>query len=263
MGEFYFLSLASGSSGNCYYLGTSGYGFLIDAGISPTRIKRELKKHDIALTQVRGIFVTHEHADHAKYVGSLNKKYGVALYTTKRVYQGIMRNRNIAEKPDGCNFINCDEAMLLEEFSIEPFAVSHDTPECLGYSFRYAGQQFTIATDLGYVSDVVAQHIRSAHHLVIEANYDEAMLDGGRYPQFLKERVKSRRGHLSNMQAAQCLVETWSRSLQHIFLCHLSADNNTPTLAVSTILRHLQQHGIVPAHLAPLSRMSASELIVL
>lgn len=263
MGNLHFLSLGSGSSGNCYYIGTNEYGFLIDAGISSVRVKKYLKKYNILLSNIQGIFITHDHADHVKYAGILNSKYEIPLFTTKRIFYGIQRNRNVKNPPTFCNFIHKNETLTLKDFSILPFQVSHDSSECVGFTFSFRNKHFTIATDLGYINDIASQQITKSDYLVIEANYDENMLEKGPYPLILKNRVKGLKGHLSNRTTAEFLAENWNENLKYIFLCHLSAENNTPQLAYQTIFNKLQSKNITPHFLVPLDRLNPSELFIL
>lgn len=263
MGNLYFLSLGSGSSGNCYYIGTNDYGFLIDAGISSVRTRKYLKKYNISLEQIQGIFITHDHTDHAKYAGILNTKYGIPIFTTKRIFYGMQRNRNLKNPPTFCNFIHKNETIQLRDFSILPFPVSHDASECMGFTFSFHNKNFTIATDLGFINDFAAQQISLSDYLVIEANYDEQMLENGPYPEPLKNRVKGTHGHLSNHTTATFLAENWNGKLKYIFLCHLSAENNNPRLAYQTVFNKLQNKDITPHFLAPLDRLTPSELFIL
>lgn len=263
MENLYFLSLGSGSSGNCYYIGTNEYGFLIDAGISSIRVKKYLRKYNILLSNIKGIFITHDHTDHVKYAGTLNSKYGIPVFTTKRIFYGMQRNRNVKNPPTFCNFIHKNEILSLEDFSILPFQVSHDSSECIGFTFSFHDKHFTIATDLGYINDVAGQQITKSDYLVIEANYDENMLEKGPYPLILKNRVKGLKGHLSNRTTAEFLAENWNENLKYIFLCHLSAENNTPRLAYQTVFNKLQSKNITPHFLTPLDRLNPSELYIL
>ncbi len=263
MEQLYFLSLGSGSCGNCYYLGTKDYGFLIDGGVPPRRIKRELKKYELPFENIKGIFVTHDHTDHVKYTGALNIKYEIPLYTTKRIFHGILRNRYMTQMPHLCHFIKKGESFQIQDFTIQSFTVPHDASECLAYIFCLGDKKFTIATDLGAINENLTLHARTSNYLVIEANYDDELLSTGRYPMFLKERVRSTHGHLSNSCTAKFLAEIWHKNLQYVFLCHLSGENNTPNLAHQTILQELKNYNITPHYLAPLNREAPSELFIL
>ena len=260
MSQLYFLSMGSGSSGNCYYIGTSDFGILIDAGVAVSTIKSTLKENGIPLSNIWGILVTHAHTDHTKSVGILNVKYHIPIFATKKTYDGILRNQNITQKPDNCYFINKSETFLINEFSILPFHVSHDSSDCSGYTIRYGNKQFTIATDLGEIGPEATEQIKEAHYLVIESNYDENMLLNGPYPQRLKQRVQSSSGHLCNSTTARFLADNWNPRFEHIFLCHLSGENNTPDLALQTTMNTLRDANITPCPIEPLQRCKPSAL---
>lgn len=240
-----FLSLASGSSGNCYYLGTPEYGILIDAGISIRTIKKTLKDKDIDFNKILAVLITHDHADHIKTVGCLGEKYNIPIYTTERVHNGIDRSRYVEETLyQSRRIIEKEKPFMIKDFLIEAFEVSHDSSDNVGYMIQVGNHRFTIATDVGYITDTVEKYLCMANHMVLEANYDEEMLRFGSYPQFLKERVSSKTGHLSNREAADFLASHYTPELKNIWLCHLSRENNHPELAYKTVDIRLSQEGI-------------------
>lgn len=260
-----FLSLASGSSGNCYYLGTDDYGILVDSGIGVRTIKKSLKEYGLALERVRAVFVTHDHADHIKSVGTLGEKYGIPIYATPETHVGINKNYCMTEKLTSASirYIYKDETIELGDFKITAFEVSHDGTDNVGYCIEADGKVFSFLTDLGEITPVAAHYICKAHYLVIEANYDEEMLKMGPYPQHLKERIVGPRGHMSNRKTAEFLAENMNEGLKHIWLCHLSKDNNHPDLALKTVEYILKGKGILvgkDVQLAALKRHTPSEL---
>ena len=257
------LSMGSGSSGNCYYIGTGEYGFLVDAGVGVRTVKRELKKHHLSLEQIWGIFITHDHTDHICSVGVLGEKYHIPVYATREMHIGINRNYRVTEKLSSSQkYYKKGEHIAIRDFTIQSFPVSHDASDCVGYSFTYEGKTFVIATDLGFIGKEVADHIAKADYLVIEANYDDMMLKNGRYPYPLKQRVRSYTGHLCNDHTARFLADNWPPTLTHVFLCHLSQENNTPELAFNTVNNALAQKGITVEVLQPLDRIAASDLYI-
>ncbi len=240
-----FFSLASGSSGNCYYLGTPDYGLLIDAGIGIRTIKKVLKDKSVDMDKIIAVLVTHDHADHIKTVGVLGEKLNIPVYTTEAVHQGINKSRYVEDKLYGSKrVIEKEVPFMIRDFRITAFAVPHDSTDSVGYFIEYGNHKFTIATDVGHITDTVGKYICQANHLIIEANYDEEMLRFGSYPAFLKERVASPTGHLSNHDAAEFLATHYTPELKNIWLCHLSRDNNHPELAYKTVDIRLFEEGI-------------------
>ncbi len=259
-----FISLASGSSGNCYYLGTESYGILIDAGIAVRTIRKVLKEHGIGMETIRAVFVTHDHADHIKALGGLGEKMNIPIYTTARIHKGISRSYCMTEKlHTSARFLEKQTPMQLEDFRIESFEVPHDGTDNVGYFITAGDKHFAFLTDLGEITPMAAKYICRANYLVLEANYDDEMLRMGPYPPYLKARIKSRTGHLSNAAAAQFLADHFTEHLRYIWLCHLSKDNNHPELAYKTVELKLHERGIVvgrDVRLCALKRTTPSEL---
>ncbi len=266
MDKLRFQSFASGSSGNCYYVGNMSCGILIDAGISSRTIRKCLKSIGLDFDKIWGLFITHDHADHIRGVGTLGERYHIPVYATRKVHEGINRSYCVTQKLSGCRkYIEKYETIQVGDFSITSFPVSHDATESVGYTVEYQGKKITFATDLGYVTEDVITHITRTDYLVLEANYDEEMLMNGKYPYHLKQRIVSETGHLSNKQTGQCLLEYYHNGLQHVFLCHLSKENNLPELACKTIREHLDSKQIMVGRdlsLTALERFSPSELYV-
>lgn len=240
-----FLSLASGSSGNCYYLGNSLYGILIDAGIGIRTIKRILKENGIPFESIIGLFITHDHADHIKAAGCLGEKHHIPVYSTEKIHAGMNLSYCMTEKISSSKrIIEKERPLQLQDFVITPFEVPHDGTDNIGYLIEYNGQKFAFATDLGYISEHVAGYLKQANYLVIEANYDEEMLRHGPYPYHLKLRIANKNGHMNNDETANFIARNITPQLKYIFLCHLSKENNHPELAYKTIEYRLSQEGI-------------------
>ena len=261
-----FLSLASGSSGNCYYLGTPEYGILIDVGINVRSIKKILKDKEIDFNKIVAVLITHDHGDHIKDVGCLGEKYNIPVYSTERVHDGIDRSRFVEEPLYlSKRVIEKETPFMIRDFRIEAFEVPHDSSDNVGYMIQYGMHKFTIATDVGAITMTVSRYLCMANHLILESNYDEEMLKYGSYPDFLKERVSSKTGHLSNQDAAEFLATNYSPEWKNVWLCHLSRENNHPELAYKTVDIRLMQEGIrigKDFNLTILKRMSPSELYV-
>lgn len=264
--EVRFISLASGSSGNCCYIGTSTYGILIDAGIAVRTIKKTLKEVGIGIETIRAVFITHDHADHIKAVGGLGEKLHIPIYATARIHEGINKNYCITEKlHSSIRYLEKEQPMQLEDFRVVSFEVPHDGTDNVGYCIEIDGKVFSFLTDLGEITPTAANYIRKANYLILEANYDDEMLQMGNYPQYLKDRIISRTGHMSNIDTAVFLAENITEEMKYIWLCHLSKDNNHPELAYKTVEWKLRQKGIVvgkDVQLYALKRNTPSELYV-
>ncbi|MCD8304745.1 MAG: MBL fold metallo-hydrolase [Prevotellaceae bacterium] len=243
-----FLCLGSGSSGNCYLLRTESHALLIDAGINIKTIRQTLDEYGFSLSRIEAVLVTHDHADHIKAVGNLANDFNKPVYATEKVHEGMNRNYCMTSKltPLHQRYISKGVQTQIAGFSVTPFEVSHDSTDCVGYRLEAEGVTFCIVTDCGEVTPNVERAIAEAQYLVIEANHEEDMLRKGNYPQFLKDRISSSRGHLSNSSCAEALAKFATPRLRHVWLCHLSEDNNHPELARKTVERILRDHGIIP-----------------
>lgn len=246
MTKIKFISLASGSSGNCYYVGADQYGFLIDAGISVRSIKKGLTEVGINMNQIKALFITHDHADHIKAAGYLGEKMGIPVYTTQAIHQGMNHNYCMAQKiSTSGRYLQKQHPIQIEDFTIEAFEVPHDGTDNVGYYIRTSDKALCFVTDLGEITPLVAEYIQKSNYLVIESNYDEEMLKMGPYPAYLKARIASKNGHLSNTTTANFLAEHTPPQIEYIWLCHLSKDNNHPELAYKTVELKLRDKGII------------------
>ena len=263
-----FISLGSGSSGNCFYIGRSSCGILIDAGIGIRAIRKALRERGIALETIFGIFVTHDHADHIRAVGNLSEEYHIPVYTTKLIHDGMDRNFCMTKKVNPINrkYINKDECVEVFGFRVTPFEIPHDGTDNVGYSIDIMGHNFCFITDIGHITDNVIKYTSMAEYMVFEANYDEEMLANGPYPLPLQERIAGPNGHLSNKDAGRFLATHFPSRLRHVWLCHLSKENNKPHLAYYTVKNELELAGYNPTtdfQLSALPRTSPSEIFEL
>ena len=263
--EIRFMSIGSGSCGNCYYLGVDDYGILIDAGIPSKTIRTALKREGIPFESICAIFVTHDHADHIKSLGVLSSKANIPVYATREVHKGINNNYCISKPIDPMyvRYVEKEEKTIFRAFEITPFEVPHDGTDNVGYFIEVGDKKFCIANDLGAITETVAYYVDQAHYLVIESNYEEQMLAMGRYPQFLKDRVAGPTGHLSNQTTSRYIASHLNEHLKYIWLCHLSEENNHPELAYKTMQMELAQYGIIAGKdimLTVLKRATQSEL---
>jgi phosphoribosyl 1,2-cyclic phosphodiesterase len=243
-----FISFGSGSSGNCYYLATASDGLMIDIGVGLRALKKHCKDYGVSLQNVKHLLITHDHADHIKSVGSFSGDYQVPVYATRLVHKGIDHNYCIQRKvsDEMKRFLEVGESVVLGDFTVRPFAVPHDASENVGYEIQVEGITFVIITDAGSVTDEMKEIISRADYLIIEANHDVEMLKGGPYPEYLKKRILSASGHLSNSDCGHVIAENMSEHLKHVWLCHLSEENNHPELARKTVETILRSYGIIP-----------------
>ena len=242
-----FISFGSGSSGNCYYLATPDDALLIDIGVGLRGLKKDCRVYGVSLSQINRILITHDHADHIKSVGSFSADYQVPIYATREVHGGITRNYCVNKKlsAEMTCYVEKGRTEKMGDFLVTPFEVPHDSTDNVGYFIEAGGTNICIITDAGQVTDEMKEYIRRAHHLVIEANHDIEMVQQGPYPQFLKERILSGTGHLNNHDCAKAVAENMSEQLQHVWLCHLSEENNHPELARKTVESVLRSYGII------------------
>ena len=239
-----FCSLSSGSSGNCYYLGNEFHGILVDAGISATSIRKFLKNMDIAMESVMGVLITHNHIDHIRGLEVLIRKSNLPAFTTHAIWKSILTPQKKISR-DCIREIPLKQKFHLAGFDIEAFPVCHDAPETLGFHICAGNKKVTIVTDLGHICQNAAPYIKAANLLVIESNYDEQMLVNGKYPYYLKTRIRSNHGHLGNHQTSAFLADNISDNLNDICLAHLSKNNNTPELVLQTLQQAFSERGIV------------------
>ncbi len=220
--------LASGSSGNCFYVGSDKSDILIDAGISCKQIAQRLNKIGKDIKNIQAVFVTHEHIDHIRGLNILSKQYNIPIYINKGTLDLSFINSAKA------NIIETDEELDFNGLNILPFSKSHDASEPVSYLIKNKSKKISVITDIGYSCENVIQSVSESDLLILEANHDVNMLKNGPYPVFLKKRIASKLGHLSNYDAALLVLEHAKNKLHHVLLSHLSINNNTPELALNT-----------------------------
>lgn len=240
-----FISFGSGSSGNCYYLGTESDGLLIDAGLGIRLLKKYIKDFGLMLPVFRNILITHDHADHIKSAGIISYELNVPVYATDKVHHGIDGNYQVRRKIDGAlrRKVVKNEEFTAGEFTVTAYDVPHDSSDNVAYEIRVQGVTVSIITDAGSLTEELCGVISRADYLIIEANHDEEMLTQGSYPPYLKTRILGPQGHLSNRTCAEALADNMSDKLKHIWLCHLSEENNHPELARKTVETILADRG--------------------
>ncbi|MBQ7933685.1 MAG: MBL fold metallo-hydrolase [Lachnospiraceae bacterium] len=229
-------SIASGSSGNCIYVGSDATHLLVDTGISGKRIENGLASLGLSGRDLDGILVTHEHADHISGLGVMARKYGIPIYGTGGTINALRGCKSLgAVDEELFQVIREDERFTLKDLHINPMRISHDAAQPCGYRISYGEQKLAICTDLGTYNDYTVECLKGMDALLIEANHDVNMLQVGPYPYPLKQRILGDKGHLSNENSGRLLCRILHDGLKHILLGHLSNENNIPELAYEAV----------------------------
>lgn len=238
-----FTSIASGSSGNCTYIGSDNTHILIDAGVSKKRIEEGLKSLDLTLSDISAIFVTHEHTDHIAALHTILKKFDIPIYATGGTIQGIKASDKKAEMVNS-RFVQvmADKEVMVGDMKINPMTISHDANEPCGYTVFVGDKKIGVATDLGCYNDYTVDRLSDCDSLLLEANHDIRMLQTGPYPYQLKARILGDKGHLCNEKSGELLSKLINNKLQGVFLGHLSKENNLPELAYEAVRVELQMN---------------------
>lgn len=218
-----FTSLNSGSNGNCYYLANTDDAILIDAGISCRETERRMSRLGLSMDKVRAIFVSHEHIDHIRGIPQIAKKYRLPIYITKLTLTQSRLNLD----PDLIRSFSAHEAVTIGELAITAFPKFHDASDPHSFIIAYKGFKIGVFTDIGSPCEQVIRYFSECHAAFLEANYDEVLLENGRYPYHLKARIRGGKGHLSNRQALDLFFNK-GMHMSHLLLSHLSRDNNEP-----------------------------------
>lgn len=231
-----FCALASGSSGNCFYIEKEGKGVLIDCGISSKQIIERLALLKKSPEKIKAIFVTHEHSDHTKGIDVFASRFEIPIYATNRT----ARSRFLCREESLIQTIKNKESVKVGRFNVEAFPKSHDAADPVSYHIEDDSKSLAVITDLGYGCKNVIEHISTSDGLILESNHDPEMLKNGPYPGYLKKWVASDLGHLSNNQAALLVLEHANSCLKRLVLSHLSENNNTEEIALKTMKGMLQ-----------------------
>lgn len=242
-----FISLGSGSSGNCCYIGNSRGGILVDAGVKTENVVKMLSSYGISMSSVKAMLLTHDHSDHVRYSYNIVRNYKhIRIFCTNRVLNGLLRRHSISRRiKEYHNAIFKEIPFKVLDFEITAFDVPHDGSDNMGFSIEFDSRRFVLATDLGAVTERAYYYMSRANYLVIEANYDRQMLLNGRYPEYLKARIQTDNGHMNNEHTARFLQDIYNKNLKYVFLCHLSQDNNTPVKALKAVRSGLEKAGAV------------------
>lgn len=242
-----YMSFGSGSSGNSCYIGTSGGGVIVDVGVKADVIETALKANGVDMRMVKGVCLTHDHSDHVRYAYSLLRAHKhLRLYCTLRVLNAMLRRHGISKRiKEYHKPIFKEIPFKVADFEITAFDVPHDASDNAGFHFLApSGKRFVMATDLGAPTERARFYFSQADYLMIEANYDKEMLRHGPYPEYLKVRIATDHGHMDNAETGRLLREIAGERLKHVFLCHLSNDNNTPEKALLAAREGLEAAGL-------------------
>jgi phosphoribosyl 1,2-cyclic phosphodiesterase len=241
--SLFIASLNSGSNGNCYYLGNERDAVLVDAGISCRETERRMLRLGLSMKKIRAIFISHEHSDHINGVTVLSKKYDLPVYITPATFHNSsLQLAHHLHLP-----FMAYRPVMVGEIAVSAFPKFHDAAHAHSFMVEYRGVKVGVLTDIGSACEHVIKHFNQCHAAFLEANYDEEMLEKGRYPYHLKRRIRGGMGHLSNSQALEIFINHRSAHLSHLLLSHLSRDNNRPELVHELFSQHANGTEIIVA----------------
>lgn len=253
-----FCPLASGSKGNCIYLGTQHTKVLIDAGISAKAIQARLSEINVDLSDIDAILITHEHMDHIQGLKTLAYKKGIPIFANHETAKGIVATFHDCPK---FKIFSTGETFEFGDLEIHPFSIQHDTLDPVAFTIRVNSLKLGFCTDLGFATSLVQAQLMDCHYLYVEANHQTSMVYASSRPMIYKQRVLSRSGHLSNEACGNLLAQVYSPKLKHAHLAHLSSECNSPETALQVVKGILEQKGIhLDMCIAPQNKISRSIL---
>lgn len=265
-----FMSLSSGSSGNCYYIGNDRkspdhHGILIDAGVSLRTLKMSLAKAGLSTDSFGAVLVTHDHWDHVRNLGSYVKRLRKPVWATRLLHDTFSERKFCYPYMQSCRHdLSAGTWNDICGFRVRYFEVPHDATQTVGYVIEACGCRFVLMTDMGRMTDEAMGYAKTADTVVIESNYDREMLRLGPYPEELQDRIRGGHGHLSNDECAAAIEKLWHPGLRNLFLCHLSENNNTHDKATESARAALEAvGGVGTVRLLALPRTSPTPLFEL
>ncbi len=241
--SLFIASLNSGSNGNCYYVGNDKDAILVDAGISCREIEKRLLRLKLSISTIRAVFISHEHIDHIKGIEVLSAKFRLPVYITPP----MLGNSSLRLDNQLVNSFQGFEPIPIGSLQVHPFPKMHDAADPYSFMVEYNSVKVGVFTDIGIVCENLIRYFKQCNAVFLEANYDEDMLENGRYPYHLKKRISGDNGHLSNRQAVELLINHRPPALSHLLLAHLSKENNTPDIAVELFQKHAGNTQIIHA----------------
>ena len=238
------ITLASGSKGNCTLVETDKIKVLIDAGLGIRDLEKRLLLAGTHPSEIKAIFVSHEHSDHIKGITAFAKKYGSKVIANINEWNILEEKMPDLQDKNKIYFENNN--FKIADLEVNAFSLSHDSSTCFGYSFTNEGNKMSIATDLGFCPKSVVDNLKGSRLLILEANHDiETLNNNPNYPMYLKKRILSNKGHLNNFATSEVLKELVGCGLEQTVLAHLSEENNSPSLAFNSVKQELKKSGII------------------
>ncbi len=235
--------LCSSSKGNALYVGTRSEGALIDCGIGIRKLASALKLQDISPSAIKAVFITHEHSDHIKGLAKLTEAAPITVYGNVPTLRELIEKQAVSPKTKLKEIDRKPASVSEMEFTC--FRTSHDSVDSMGYHVTFSsGKRFCLCTDLGYITKEADSFLHESDFAFIESNYDPELLENGSYPPFLKERIRGKKGHLSNVACAAALRRLAEHGVRQFMLGHLSEENNRPTVALQTAINALSDAGM-------------------
>ena len=241
--SLFITSIASGSNGNCYYVGNEHEAVLIDAGISCRETEKRMSRLGLSIKKVKAIFISHEHTDHTRGVEFISRKHRIPVYITATTHN----NSNLSIEPQLVKSFSIKSPVHIGNLSIHAFPKRHNASEPHSFTIKGNGVTIGVLTDIGTACEHVIKNLSKCHAAFLEANYDETMLEKGNYPIFLKRRIRGNDGHLSNTQALDLFTTHRPPFMTLLILSHLSAQNNSPQLVNDLFSKHANGVRIVVA----------------
>lgn len=236
-----FCPLASGSKGNCIYLGTNQTKVLIDAGLSAKSIVNKLAEINVDIADIDAILITHEHTDHIQGLKVLAYKMGIPVLANTETAKGIVNTFSDCPK---FKIFSTGETFEFGDLEIHPFSIQHDTLDPVAFTIKTGGLKLGFCTDLGFVTSLVTNQLKNCDYLYVEANHQVSMVHASSRPMIYKQRVLGRTGHLSNEACGNLLKDVAHPNLKHVHLAHLSSECNTPEVALNVVKEILKSHGL-------------------
>ncbi|MGI6665140.1 MAG: MBL fold metallo-hydrolase [Christensenellaceae bacterium] len=241
---FRFSPLYSSSSGNATFVATEKTSILIDAGTTGSALEAAFSSLGEKTAALSAILVTHEHTDHIKGVGVLSRRYDIPVYANAKTWEAMQHKiGEIAVK--NIRIIETEKEFYIDDICISPFSLSHDAADPLGYAIMSGNKKVGVLTDTGRVTNKMLNALDGASLVLLESNHDIEMLQNGIYPYYLKKRILSTKGHLSNVDAGVACLELLKRGVKEVILGHISSKNNHKQLAYDTVCGSLDDSGVI------------------